>query len=83
MTDIVGTVVNLPVTQEGGAMRTVGMFMKNDNEIKPHIRKIHNFWVCYSAWDTIPCTADSPEKAYYRWLVKNQLHLEKDRQNAV
>jgi len=64
-------------------MPIAGILMKNDNEIKPHIKKIGDFWVCYSLWDTVPCTAKNPEKAYYRWLVKNQLHLEKDKQNAV
>jgi hypothetical protein len=53
--------------------------MKTTKEIKPHIKKIGDFWVCYSLWDTVPCTAKKPEKAYYRWLTKNALHLEKDK----
>jgi hypothetical protein len=60
-------------------MLTVGMYMKTTKEIKPHIKKIGDFWVCYSLWDTVPCTAKKPEKAYYRWLTKNALHLEKDK----
>lgn len=40
--------------------------------LKPRIRKIGSLWVCYTEWDSIACAASSPEKAYLRWINKNE-----------
>jgi len=40
--------------------------------LKPKIRKIGSFWVCYTEWDSITCTGSSPEKAYLKWISKNE-----------
>ena len=48
--------------------------------LKPRIRKVGKFWVCYTEWeDTITCTGKSPENAYARWVFKNQLKIEQSR----
>jgi hypothetical protein len=48
--------------------------------MKPKLKKVGQFWVCYTEWeDTVTCTGKSPEQAYYRWLTKNQLKLEESR----
>ncbi len=40
--------------------------------LKPRIRKIGSLWVCYTEWDSIACAASSPEKAYLRWISRNE-----------
>jgi hypothetical protein len=60
---------------EDGVMQIAEMM-----KMKPKLRKIGRLWVCYTEWeDTITCTGKSPEHAYSRWLVKNQLQIEQSR----
>ena len=40
--------------------------------LKPRIRKVGKLWVCYTEWDSITCAAATPEKAYLRWISRNE-----------
>jgi hypothetical protein len=40
--------------------------------LKPKLKKIGSLWVCYTEWKSIPCTASTPEKAYMKWIYRNE-----------